>query len=192
MTTEQRIEIPLDKSKIILMLAGALVFVAIGFWFVIAPPQISNAYWGNPTRMAIAGYASIFFFGLCAVVLMPKLQDTKPGLIIDDTGLTDNSGALSSGHILWTDIENISVLQIQKQELLMIAVKNPQDYFGRQKNLLKRKAMELNYKMYGTPVSITANGLKIPFQELLALVSQRFQETRTNAQQLITTIQAEE
>ena len=192
MTTEQRIEIPLDKSKIILMLTGVLAFVAIGLWFVIAPPQISNAYWGNPTRIAIAGYASIFFFGLCTVVLIPKLQDTKPGLIIDDTGLTDNSGALSVGHILWTDIENTSVLQIHKQELLMIAVKNPQDYIGRQKNLLKRKAIELNYKMYGTPVSITANGLKIPFQELLALVSQRFQETRTNAQQLITTIQAEE
>lgn len=192
MTTEQRIEIPLSKSKIILMLTGALTFVAIGLWFVIAPPSIENSYWGNPAKIAIAGYASIIFFGLCAFVLIRKLPDTKPGLLIDGTGLTDNSGGLSAGHILWTDIENISVLQIHKQKLLMLEVKNPQDYIDRQNSLLKRKGMELNYKMYGTPLSITANGLKIPFQELLALVTQKFQETRTNAQQRLAAIPADE
>jgi hypothetical protein len=182
MKTKQRIEIPLSKSKIIMMLISALVFVAIGLWFVIAPPQIKNSYWGNPTRIAIAGYASIIFFGLCAAHFIRKLPDTNPGLIIDNTGLLDNSGALSAGRILWEDIENISVLQMHKQKLLMLEVKNPQDYIDRQKSLLKRKGMELNYKMYGTPLSITANGLKMPFQELFTLVSQKFQETRTNAQ----------
>jgi hypothetical protein len=192
MTTEQRIEIPLSKSKLILMLIGALVFVAIGFWFIIAPPQIDNSYWGNPTKITIAGYASIIFFGLCAVVLIRKLPDTKPGLIIDSTGLTDNSSGLSAGHILWIDIENISVLEIHKQKLLMLEVKNPQDYIDRQNSLFKRKGMELNYKMYGTPLSLTANGLKISFQELFALVTQKFQETRTNAQQRFAAIPAEE
>ena len=182
MTTEQRIEVPLSKSKNVLMLIGSVAFVAIGLWFVIAPPQIDNSYWGNPTKIAIAGYASIIFFGLCAVVLIRKIPDAKPGLIIDNTGLTDNSSALSAGHILWTDIENISVLEIQKHKMLMLEVKNPQDYINRQNSLFKRKGMELNYKMYGTPLSITANGLKISFQELLTLVTEKFQETRTNAQ----------
>ncbi len=182
MTPEQRIEIPLSKSKIILMLIGALAFVATGLWFVIAPPKIENVYWGNPTKIAIAGYGSIIFFGLCAFVFIRKLPDNKPGLIIDSTGLIDNSSGLSAGHILWTDIENISVLEIHKQKLLMLKVKNPQDYINRQNNLFRRKGMELNYKMYGTPLSITANGLKIPFQELLALITQKFQEKRTSAQ----------
>jgi hypothetical protein len=46
--------------------------------------------------------------------------------------------------------------------------------------------------MYGTPLSLTANGLKIPLQELLALVTQKFQETRTNAQQRFVEIQVDE
>jgi len=75
---------------------------------------------GHPTRIAIAGYASIIFFGLCTVFLIRKLPDTKPGLVIDSTGLFDNSGALSAGLILWEDIENISVLEIHKQKLLML------------------------------------------------------------------------
>ena len=192
MTTGQRIEIPLSKSKIISMLIGALIFVAIGLWFVVAPPKIDNSYWDNPTKIAIVGYASIIFFGLCAVVLTRKLPDTKPGLIIDDKGLTDNSSGLSAGHILWTDIKNISVLEIHKQKLLMLEVNNPQDYIDRQDSLFKRKGMQLNYKMYGTPLSITANGLKIPFKELLALVTQSLQETRAKAQQQFGAIHTDE
>ena len=181
MNSEQRIEIPLSKSKIIMMLIGASGFVAIGLWLVIAPPQIENSYWGNPTKIAIAGYGSIIFFGLCAAFFIRKLPDTKPGFVIDDAGLLDNSGALSAGQIFWEDIENISILEMQKQKFLMLEVKSPKQYIDRQKSLLKRKGMELNYKMYGTPICITANGLKVPFQELFTLVSQKFQEKRTNS-----------
>ena len=109
-TSGQTIEIALSKKKIFFMLIGALAFVAIGLWFVISPPTISNSYWGNPTKIAIAGYASIVFFGLCAFVLIKKLPDNKPGLIIDQTGLTDNSSGVSAGQILWSDIENISII----------------------------------------------------------------------------------
>lgn len=192
MAMEQRIEIPLSKLKLVMMLVGALAFVAIGCWFVIAPPKISNAYWGNPTRLAIAGYGSIIFFGLCAAFFIRKLPDTKPGLIIDETGLFDNSGALSAGQILWKDIENISVLEMHKQKLLMLEVNNPQEYIDRQKSLLKRKGMALNYKMYGTPISITANGLSMPFDELLALVTQKFEEAKTKPHQRLAAIQAVE
>jgi hypothetical protein len=192
MNTGHRIEIPLSKSKLVMMSAAALAFVAIGLWFVIAPPKIGNAYWGNPTRIAIVGYAAIIFFGMCAVFFIRKLSDTKPGLVIDDEGLIDNSGGLSAGRILWEDIENISVLEMHRQKLLMVRVKNPQDYISRQKTSLKRKVMELNYKMYGTPLSITANGLKLPFQELLALVTQKFKETGRNAQQGFVGVQAGE
>ena len=74
----------------------------------------------------------------------------------------------------------------------ILEVKNPQEYIGRQKSLLKRKGMELNYKMYGTPISIAANGLKMPFEELFTLVSVKFQDTRTAAHQQYATIQADE
>ena len=192
MNIEQRVEIPLSKSKNIMAFIGASAFVAVGMWFVIAPPEIKNSFWGNPARLAALGYASIIFFGLCAIFFIRKLPDTKPGLVIDNKGLFDNSGALSAGRILWEDIENISVLEMHKQKLLMLEVKNPREYIGRQNNLLKRKAMELNYRMYGTPISITANGLKLPFQELFTLVSEKFRDTRTKAQQQFAAIRADE
>jgi hypothetical protein len=175
---ERPIEIPLDKSKITLMLIGALAFVAIGFWFIIAPPTIENSFWGNPVRLTIAGYGAIVFFGLCAVIFFRKLTESKPGLIIDDAGLIDHSGGLSAGKVLWSDIDNISVFEFRKQKLLMLEVKNPQEYINRQTNVLKRKGMQMNYKMYGTPLSISTNALKISFQELIPLIQRRFQESR--------------
>lgn len=177
-TSGQRIEIALSKKKIFLMLIGALVFVAIGLWFVISPPTISNSYWGNPTKIAIAGYASIVFFGLCAFVLIKKLPDNKPGLVIDETGLTDNSSGVSAGKILWSDMEDISVIEIHRQKLIMLQVKNPQDYIDKQTNGFKRKMMQMNYKMYGTPLSITSNGLKISFDELLSTLTDNFKATK--------------
>ena len=174
----QQIEIPLNKSKIILMLIGSLAFIAIGCWFVIAPPTIENSYWGSPAKLTIAGYLSIVFFGLCAFVFLRKLPDNKPGLIIDDTGLVDNSGGLSAGRILWSDVEDISVMEIHSQKMIMLHVTNPQQYIERQKNMFKRKGMEMNNKMYGTPISITANGLKTSFDELLNILMNRLKQTR--------------
>lgn len=177
-TSEQKIEIALSKKKIFLMLLGALAFVAIGLWFVISPPTISNSYWGNPTKIAIAGYASILFFGLCAFFLIKKLPNNKPGLIIDQTGLTDNSSGVSAGQILWSDIEDISVIEIHRQKLIMLRVTNPQDYIDKQTSGFKRKMMQLNYKMYGTPLSITSNGLKISFDELLSTLTDKLKAAR--------------
>ena len=191
MTTEQPLEIPLSKSKLVLMLIGALAFVAIGFWFVIAPPKIDNSYWGHPIKLAIIGYGSILFFGLCAILFMRKLPDTKPGLIIDSEGLMDNSGGTAAGRILWADIENISVLEIQKQKLIMIEVTNPEDYIGRQRSLWKRKVMQMNYKMYGTPISISANGLKMKFDDLLSALLQRLHQAKTNVAPHYASVQAE-
>lgn len=173
---EQQIQIPLSKSKIIVMLLGALMFVAIGLWLIISPPSIENSFWGYPIKTAIAGYASVIFFGLCSFFFIRKLFDTKTGLIIDSNGITDNSSGLSVGYIPWSDIEQISVVEIHKQKLILLHVKNPQQYIDKQTSFLKRKSMELNNKMYQTPLSISTNGLKISFDKLFALITKRFEE----------------
>lgn len=173
-----QIEIALSKKKLILMLIGAIVFVIIGLWFVISPPTISNPFFGNPTRLLIIGIVAIVFFGLCAVYIACKIPDNKPGLIIDKTGLTDNSSGVSAGKILWSDIENISVLEIHRQKLIMLEVKNPQDYLDKQTSGFKRKMMQMNFNMYGTPLSITSNSLKIKFDELLNILNDRLQDSR--------------
>jgi hypothetical protein len=174
----QQIIIPLSKIKIIIMLLGALIFVVLGIWLVFYPPNTENSVWVTPFKMKLAGYASIIFFGTCAFFFIRKLPDDKPGLIIDYNGLTDNSSGFPAGQVLWSDIEKVSVIEISGQRIIMLKAKNPQDYIDRQTSLFVRKGMELNNRLYGTPLSLTANGLKISFDDLLAIVTKKFEGTR--------------
>ena len=159
------------------MLVGSLMFVALGLWLVITPPT-EHFHRYNPITILIAGYASIIFFGLCALMFIRKLPDNKPGLIINDQGLSDNSSGVAGGQILWSDILNISVLKIQRQKFIMLQVKNPEEYINRQASAFKRKMMEMNFKMYGSPLNISSNGLKISFDELHKLVVDNYNIAR--------------
>lgn len=179
MTNEKgQIEIPLSKKKLILMLIGSICFVAAGIWFVFNPPTMSNPIFGNPTIIFVTGIASILFFGLCAVLMVRKLQDNNPGLIIDHKGLTDNSSGVSAGQILWSDIENISVMEIHREKTIMLKVKNPQYYIDKQESGFKRKMMQINFKMFGTPLSITSNTLQIEFDDLLNILNKYLNESK--------------
>ena len=176
--TIERIEIPLSKRKMILMLIGSIGFVVIGLWLILNPPAISNPFFGNPTRLLILGIAAILIFGFFTFYFARRLPENKPGLILDKVGLTDNSSGVFVGQILWSDIENISVIEIQGQKLILLEVKNPHDYIEKQTSGLKKKIMQMNFNMYGTPLSITSNSLKIKFEELLNILNDRFDISR--------------
>jgi hypothetical protein len=128
---------------------------------------------GNPTVIFIVGLASVLFFGLVAITIFRKLSDKKPGLIINRQGIIDNSSGVSAGLILWTDIEDIKVSQAMNQKFLMFIVKNPQAYLNKVTNPLKRKGMEMNYRTYGSPISISANSLQINFDNLYSLLTEK-------------------
>lgn len=176
----ERIEIPLSKSKNITMLIGSIGFVAIGIWFITNPPHSENSFWGDPGKLKVIGYLSILFFGFTSIVLFRKLFDKKPGLIIDEKGITDNSSGVSAGEIAWSDIEKITVIQIQKQNMLLVHVSNPKEYIEKQKGSFKKHMMEMNYKLYQTPLSITPNTLQISFSKLSKLLSERLENSKKN------------
>ncbi len=166
MKETDKIIIPLSKTKITLLTFGAIAFVVVGFLFTINPEKYVTLIFRNKELIRIAGIASIGFFGLCGIYLTLKLFDTKPGLIIDQNGVLDNSSGISAGLISWNDVQHIDKLEIARQRFIMIIVSNPEDYIKRQNNGFKRRVMKLNLKKYETPLQISTNGLKIEFDRL--------------------------
>lgn len=152
------------------MLSGALLFVSMGVWFVVNPPASKHGLFSNPVLIVILGVVTIVFFGFLGFSILRKLPDDKPGLIINDEGILDNSSPLAAGLILWDDILEIRTITISSQNMLEISVKNPEEYINRQSSFLKRKGMQGNYKMYGSPIYISANSLTVGFQELHDLI----------------------
>jgi len=157
-----RTEIPLSKTKLMLLLLLTVAFTAIGLWFLLMQ---------NGVQMyKIAGVIAILVFGFALSIIARKLQDNTPGLVIDDSGIMDNSNALAAGLIIWRDIKNVFVVEIGSQKFIMVEVYNPDKYIDRQHHYLQKKAMQYNLKTYGSPVSITGNGLKCTFDNLYKLI----------------------
>lgn len=172
-----KIEIPLSKTKILLLLIGAIVFVILGTLFLMTPDTFISPIFRNPPAIRIAGIVAVLFFGVIGIYGFKKLFDKTIGLTIDENGITDNTNATSVGLIDWNDIVEIRTEQVMSTKFLMIFTNNPDKYMERV-NGFKRKLMQGNMKMYGTPLSITSNTLRYNFDDLQRLIKDKLIEQK--------------
>jgi len=168
------IEIELSKTKLLFLLLGSTVFVALGILFVLNLAGIQSDLFGNLEFIRIVGVVSLVFFGLCLVYIAIKLFDSKVGLSINENGIIDNSNAASVGLIDWEDITDIRTIQIASNKILLVETSKPEKYIERARNGLISRAMKANCKMYGTPISIISNSLKITHDDLEKLLLEEF------------------
>jgi hypothetical protein len=161
MNTPDQTIIELSRKKIILIVLGSCVFVAIGVWMLsLDEASIRSMSRGrNPTFIHGLGIVSIVFFGLCGFVALTKLLDRRPGLVFNAAGIVDNASGVSAGLIPWPEIIGAKTFDVRKQKMLIIEVIEPAKYLGRG-NWLKQSAVNANYKMCGSPIrtSIRSSG----------------------------------
>jgi len=181
MNTSERIEIQLSKTKLTLMFIGSIIFVGLGIWYVTYPPKVNITIFSNPITVFIVGLASILFFGVVGFSISRKLFDKSVGLIISNEGIDDNSSGVSAGFVPWTDVIEIKDTKVANQNIISLIVKNPQDYIDRQKNFMKKKSMQMNYKCYDTVIGISANGLKCNHKELKTMLDAKFEEFKSKS-----------
>ncbi|MFV0538983.1 MAG: STM3941 family protein [Dysgonomonas sp.] len=171
-----KIEIPISKRKTILMLLGALLFVVGGIWFIISPSLFASKF--NPFIIQALGVVTILFSGGCGIVFVKTLTTKNIGLTIDSTGILCDFGKASVGLVPWEDIVDIEEFYVSGQGIIKIIVDNPQKYIDRQKSAFLRRIAEMNYKLYDTPVQISASILKYDFAELYNLLKVELEENR--------------
>jgi hypothetical protein len=184
MVNFEQIEIRLSKRKLTLMLIGSAVFVVLGVSCATSPEKYRTIMFPNASLIFLTGIASIIFFGICAIAFIIKIADKRPGLIISDKGIFDNSSGVSGGFIPWSDIVEIGETEIKystltrtrSKTLINIIVKNPQDYIDKQKSYFKRRLMQINYDSYNSVIGITSNGLQYNYAALKNLLKTKFEE----------------
>jgi hypothetical protein len=181
-----RIEIPLSKNKIYLLLLGVIIFLIAGFWMFIEPenagrfynPMLKRFLYLNSETIQIIGIVGIVFFGAVGIYGIRKLFDKKAGLIIDKNGITDTSNATSIGLIEWNDILRIRTKEVMSTKFLLIDIENPEKYIKKAKSGIQAKLMKVNLNMYKTPLSITSNTLKYDFGELEELIKKELKRNK--------------
>jgi hypothetical protein len=170
-----KIEIALSKTKLLLGIGGSILFVVLGLYFIMTLADQQTRF--NPTNVKGFGIASILFFGAAGIYRIKKMFDITIGLTIDENGIFDNTNASSVGLIKWTDITEIKTEQVASTKFLLIYTANP-DFYLSKVGGFKKRLMEGNNRMYGTPLSITSNTLKYDFNDLEKLIIERFAEHR--------------
>lgn len=184
MNNSEKIEIPISKVKIMFLLLVSLAFLLVSAWLLSIHIDEHTPFWEMENVFInivcvlglLMGLFGSYFF-------IKKLFDDEPGLVIDELGIIDNSGGVSVGRIYWVDIIGVQEYLVEagsasSQKFVSIFLVNPEDYIARQPNSFKRKMIQANAKYSGTPVSISANSLKISFEELYGLIEMKFMAFR--------------
>ena len=168
------IEIPLSKTKLFFGICGSIFFVGLGIFLikVVAAQQTMI----NSTIMKGLGILSIIFFGATGIYGIRKITQRKIGLTIDETGITDNSSAVSLGLIEWQDITSVRTVKVMSTNFLLIDTVRPKKYLVRC-NEMKLRLVKANMEMYGTPITISSNTLKISFNELEKVVQSAYEKS---------------
>lgn len=98
------------------------------------------------------------------------------GVILDENGIYDNSGGLSVGLIDWTDVQDIREIEVSSQKIMMIDVSQPEKYIQRAGSKLAKMTMGINSRSYGSPISISANSLRISNDDLKLTLIKAWEE----------------
>ena len=176
-----KIEIPLNKKKISLILLGSIVFVTFGLLFTLTPETFISTRYRSELLIRIVGIISWSFFGIGTIFGISKLLDKSAGLTINDNGITDNTNFTSVGLMKWEDIKKIKSDKSASIDFMFIYVKNPKTYIERT-TFIKRKLMQGNMKRYGTPLSLTSMTLKCDYKYLATLIDEKFNEYKQETQ----------
>ncbi|MBA9075666.1 STM3941 family protein [Rufibacter quisquiliarum] len=163
------VDIPLSKRKNLIMLLLCLAFV-LASWFIWRhagdEPQASLF-----RAVALAGF--MFFGVICGGYGLYKLFDNRPGLVLDKIGINDNSSALGGRLIKWGEVVRLEEREVYGTPFLLVFVTNPEEVI-RKEPFIQQKAMRLNYKLYGTPVALSASALTCTFEEMARLVREAY------------------
>jgi len=169
------ITVHFSKRGALVLLFGAVVFLAPSIW-ILALPSAKVTF-----QVALAAWISIPLSLIFGALAFPRLCSNKPALIIDDKGITDNAG-LAIGFVPWDDITGAGIAKFRKRLFLGIAVRNPEQYLAKV-GRLKRFLMKANRSALGYVINIPQVELSVSIEKLLAHINEYRErlEPRRNA-----------
>lgn len=93
-------------------------------------------------------------------------------MVLDDEGFIDYTSGVNTGKVLWEDVTDIFVKEGMGQQFIMLKVRDPEKYIEREKNPLKIRIMQMNNRLYETPINISAKTVKMSFDALYQLLGE--------------------
>ena len=154
-----------SKAKIIVLLLFSVVFVLLGIWILSGGADDARRSLGVVGNR-IVGIAGILFFGGIGLILIKKILEKEPGLVLNKDGFIDNSSALSAGFVPWSNVKMLGLLSFSGQQFIAIKLHDARDFLERG-NAIQKMLKRKNLKMTEADILISANILPINAEDLL-------------------------
>ncbi len=154
------VKVSRSRIKTLLLIIAAIGFVATGVWMIAA--KDSDIF------LKVIGAVSVLFFGSAIPLGLKKLINNDDGLHLTSNALIIEPDSTQKLVIPWTEIIGFRVVKIQSTKIIVVDVDNPEDWLSRESNPIKRKLMQFNQSTYGTPFNISASGLNLSHNKVLA------------------------
>ncbi|MFD4029171.1 STM3941 family protein [Streptomyces sp. NPDC058637] len=139
------------------MLAGSLVFVALGIVFLVAHSTV---------KMTVAGVLALPFFGFCSVIIIQRLLRDRPELVLDDAGVDH----VRLGRFTWEEIAAVRIheqrVRNTSQRFVELVLHDPDAYLARAPKPVRRTA-SMNARLGFGPAYIATNTLPVPPEAVL-------------------------
>ncbi len=168
MKEKEAIIIPTKKSAILLGVLISAIFIGIGIVMLNTEP--SRRY--SSTFLHTWGFFGTAFFGLGFLYFLKRLCENKPGLILDETGLWNNSSIISSHTIKWSELRGVRLRTIGKEKILLLNFKEKESFIKRF-NLIERFLLRLNMSMSKSSFAISTRTRKCDVEGLRREIRRR-------------------
>lgn len=170
------LEYRLRKGKLALVLVVALILFLVSLVMIVAglAGPGSLLAW----EFGVAGLVGTVIFGAGTFFLASRLFSRRPGLVIDQEGIVDNTSYSSVGRVPWTEITWVQVQSLklptynrsllfrpQQPRTMVIGVRDPEQFRDRG-NWLQRLMRRGTVSMFGGPVAISEALLRADFDDL--------------------------
>ncbi|MDR6969548.1 hypothetical protein J2X31_003581 [Flavobacterium arsenatis] len=163
-------EIYSNKKKAILLFFLSIVFIVLGIWMILEAENIKTPFLRNPLLTRIIGISGILFFGFAMFVIAKQIFRNKLMLILDENGI--HLKPPTNRIIKWKDITGFSEIKINSVKIIIIHVKNPEEYMNDETNKIRKKLMNYNLSNYGSPFTISVATMDITHKELWRLLNE--------------------
>lgn len=170
MNENAMLAIPYSRTKLVLLLLGAILLVFGSCWMATLDDEVIRAArrLNSPLLVHSLGVLGVVFFGACSALAGFKLFDRTPGLVLDARGFTHRAGMMAFGFVPWSDVAGFDVYEVHRQKLLVVKLVDPHKYIQRG-GTLRQALNRSNYRMCGSPITLSSNALSVDFDELRRL-----------------------
>ncbi|PKP02339.1 MAG: hypothetical protein CVU11_12180 [Bacteroidetes bacterium HGW-Bacteroidetes-6] len=173
-----RIKIPLSKTKTALLLIVPIFLLISGFLAILQPESFISPSFNDLGKIKLLGIAGGVVGLLLLILIIRKWLTRKTGFTIDKSGITDISNASYTGLVEWNDITKVEAKKVGPIKLIILHVNNPEKYINKAKKTSIRQ-MRKNLHFYGSPILIVSSRLKIKYDDLAALITNEFEKSKS-------------